>query len=69
MSSASPMAGRSSARLLRPPAQIPFFVCEVTLNIAGIAFILRTVVIVLFLPERLQTQRSLARRQRGLTAR
>ena len=69
MSSASPMAERPSARLLRPPADISFFVCVVTLNIAGIAFLLRTVVIVPFLPEQLQAQRSLARRQRGLTAR
>jgi hypothetical protein len=69
MSSASPMAERPSARPLRHPAEIPLFVFMVVLKIASIAFILRAVVIVPFLPEQLHAQHSLARRQRGLTAR
>ena len=54
MSSASPMAHRPSTRRLRHPAEIPFFVLMVVLNIAIIAFILRAAVVVPFLPEQLQ---------------
>ena len=54
MSSASPMAHRPSTRRLRHPAEIPFFVLMVVLNIAIIAFILRATVVVPFLPEGLQ---------------
>ena len=53
MSSAS-MAHRPSTRRLRHPAEIPFFVFMVVLNIAIIAFILRAAVVVPFLPEGLQ---------------
>src|SRR3954453_5424524 len=54
MSSASPMADRPSTRRLRHPAEIPFFVLMVVLNIAIIVFILRAAVVVPFLPEGLQ---------------
>jgi len=54
MPSASPMAQRPSTRRIRHPAEIPFFVFMVVLNIAIIAFILRAAVVVPFLPERLQ---------------
>src|SRR4051794_22373190 len=54
MSSAPPMAQRPSARRLRHPAEIPFFVFMVVLNVAIIAFILRAVAVVPFLPEQLQ---------------
>jgi len=49
MSSASPMAHLPSTRRLRHPAEIPFFVCMVVLNIIIIAFILRAAVVVPFL--------------------
>jgi len=54
MSSASPMAHRPSTRRLRHPAEVPFFVFMVVLNIVIIVFILRAAVVVPFLPERLQ---------------
>ena len=55
MSSASPMAHLPSTRRLRHPAEIPFFVLMVVLNIATIAFILRAAVVVPFLPEDCRT--------------
>jgi Zn-dependent protease with chaperone function len=54
MSSASPVAHRPSTRQIRHPAEIPFFVLMVVLNIAIIVFILRAAVVVPFLPEGLQ---------------
>jgi hypothetical protein len=54
MSAASPMVHRLSARRLRHPAEIPFFVFMVVLNIAIIAFILRAAAVVPFLSEGLQ---------------
>jgi hypothetical protein len=54
MSSRSEWASRHSRRQLRHPAEVPFFIFMVLLNVLIVAAILEAAAVLPFLPERLQ---------------